>query len=490
MSKKIQLQIAEPCHENWDAMTPVEQGKFCGSCQKQVVDFTGMSDRQVAEFFKKPSTGSVCGRFMNDQLERDIEIPKKRIPWVKYFFTIALPAFFISKASAQKMGKPTVTAAKDTIAKPLTTEFITLGMVGPDRIVPQEDKKVPVKEIRGLSVWVVDATTGLPLEGAVIIMNSTLGKETLYAGNDGLVLLNIYRKLTFHGIEISYPGYTSRTISYGEFKKGTDDRIVFKLDKVLPVKEDVMIKGEVKTVPVCNISMGAVMYTLDVKPVISFSDNNIYGVVVNDNNEPVPFASIVGGKKGEGIMADENGEFIISKDWLKKGKSLQVSSVGFEPAIVKAGEEIYRDASLYVQLKAKNVLEEVVISTGTVCTIKRATVGLVRTTKGQTLVINKTENKTNTETNIPMEEPQLKVYPNPAPAGGVIHLNFKNPSEGYYQLQIVSASGQLVKQQEIWLDAEAGLLNIELPSVTAGTYFMILANKGTGKKYSEKIMVQ
>jgi hypothetical protein len=61
-----------------------------------------MSDRQVAEFFKKPSTGSVCGRFMTDQLERDIEIPKKRIPWLKYFFQFAIPAFLVSIRASRK----------------------------------------------------------------------------------------------------------------------------------------------------------------------------------------------------------------------------------------------------------------------------------------------------------------------------------------------------------------------------------------------------
>ncbi len=102
MSKKLQLHIPTPCHENWDAMTPVEQGRFCGSCQKKVVDFSEMSDQQLVEFFKQPSTGSVCGRFMNDQLERDIALPKKRIPWLRYFFTITIPAFLLSmKASAQ-----------------------------------------------------------------------------------------------------------------------------------------------------------------------------------------------------------------------------------------------------------------------------------------------------------------------------------------------------------------------------------------------------
>jgi hypothetical protein len=100
--KKLNLSIPEPCHESWDRMTPDEKGKFCGSCQKSVVDFTGMSDRQLGEFFKK-TTGSVCGRFHEDQLHRDIEIPKKRIPWVKYFFQFTWPAFVLFlKSCGQK----------------------------------------------------------------------------------------------------------------------------------------------------------------------------------------------------------------------------------------------------------------------------------------------------------------------------------------------------------------------------------------------------
>ncbi len=115
MSKHIQLYIADPCHENWDNMTSIEKGKFCDSCQKQVIDFTKMSDRELAQFFKKPilslsKDGSTCGRFMKDQLDRSIEIPRKRIPWVKYFFQFLLPAFLISmKATAQGKVKVTTT---------------------------------------------------------------------------------------------------------------------------------------------------------------------------------------------------------------------------------------------------------------------------------------------------------------------------------------------------------------------------------------------
>jgi len=77
-------------------MSPEEKGRFCSSCQKTVVDFTSMSDSGVAAFFKKVD-GPVCGRFFADQLERPLEVPKKRISWIRYFFTIALPAFLWSQ---------------------------------------------------------------------------------------------------------------------------------------------------------------------------------------------------------------------------------------------------------------------------------------------------------------------------------------------------------------------------------------------------------
>lgn len=106
MSKNIQLAIHEPCHENWDAMTPQEKGRFCGSCQKEVIDFTGMNDQQLAQFFKKPSTGSVCGRFMSDQLNHNLAVPQKRIPWLSYFFTLALPPLLAScESNAQAKEK-------------------------------------------------------------------------------------------------------------------------------------------------------------------------------------------------------------------------------------------------------------------------------------------------------------------------------------------------------------------------------------------------
>src|SRR4030095_8181711 len=121
MRKNIQLNIPEPCHEDWTRMTPVDKGRYCTSCQKQVIDFTNMSDQQLIAYFKKRKDDAVCGRFMNDQLQRDIVVPKKRIPWVKYFFQFALPALLTSsKAASQglvkmKTGTPVIVASNNSV---------------------------------------------------------------------------------------------------------------------------------------------------------------------------------------------------------------------------------------------------------------------------------------------------------------------------------------------------------------------------------------
>ncbi len=101
MAKYLQIQIPKGCEENWDTMQQQANGKFCNSCQKNVVDFTRMTNEQLVQFFKNRKD-LVCGRLTSDQLNTGIPIPAKRIPWLKYFFQITIPAFlFSSKVIAQ-----------------------------------------------------------------------------------------------------------------------------------------------------------------------------------------------------------------------------------------------------------------------------------------------------------------------------------------------------------------------------------------------------
>ncbi len=101
MRPQLQIHIPKPCHEDWNKMPPVDKGKFCGSCNKQVVDFSLMSDQQVLNYFST-TTGKTCGRFAEDQLQRElipIKIEKKKTWWFAALMPLLL---FFDKATAQK----------------------------------------------------------------------------------------------------------------------------------------------------------------------------------------------------------------------------------------------------------------------------------------------------------------------------------------------------------------------------------------------------
>jgi hypothetical protein len=166
--KKFMLTVSEPCHENWDKMTSDQRGRFCLSCQKTVVDFTGLSDRQIAAFFKKPPE-SVCGRFYQDQLNRPIEVPRKRIRWIKYFFQFTWPAFVLFLKSC---GQRETTVGKPLVKKSAAGELVaTIGVVMQITPVDTSSRKfepsesVKCTEIKGDTIVTIidNNTTSLPV---------------------------------------------------------------------------------------------------------------------------------------------------------------------------------------------------------------------------------------------------------------------------------------------------------------------------------------
>ena len=101
--QKLQLTIPEPCHENWQQMTPTDQGRFCNACAKEVVDFSTMTDMQVLNYFSTLTHEKVCGRALPEQLNRTINRPtmqKKRLFW--YWNYIVMFLMFFTKGNAAK----------------------------------------------------------------------------------------------------------------------------------------------------------------------------------------------------------------------------------------------------------------------------------------------------------------------------------------------------------------------------------------------------
>jgi len=140
---KSQFSIPKPCHENWNAMTPDEQGRFCSQCSKSVTDFTQMSDDEVIIYLRLNSDNKVCGRFRKDQMEKaPIHIPRKVLYSQKKFINIFLLALLITMGSMlfscgnnnpDLIGEP-ANVDTDTVSLPPPTspkdeETHTLGMV-------------------------------------------------------------------------------------------------------------------------------------------------------------------------------------------------------------------------------------------------------------------------------------------------------------------------------------------------------------------------
>ncbi|MCB0479007.1 MAG: hypothetical protein KDC84_12640 [Crocinitomicaceae bacterium] len=67
----MKIQIDKPCHENWDAMTPKEQGRYCNACEKIVVDLTKYSDQEIIDFFKQKEYNK-CGQLNHSQIDRQL----------------------------------------------------------------------------------------------------------------------------------------------------------------------------------------------------------------------------------------------------------------------------------------------------------------------------------------------------------------------------------------------------------------------------------
>ncbi len=104
--KPIQIHIPQPCSQNWDEMTSVDQGKFCAHCQKKVTDFTEWSDAALYNFFSK-NTDHVCGRFLSSQVNRIINIPyQPNSQLYRIAVALGLTIMFVGSPEVRAQNRP------------------------------------------------------------------------------------------------------------------------------------------------------------------------------------------------------------------------------------------------------------------------------------------------------------------------------------------------------------------------------------------------
>lgn len=147
MAGKTKITIPKPCQENWLEMTPLEQGRFCQLCQKNIFDFTTASDREILEAYNKDQ--QLCGRFTTSQLNRDLLIRKEKSSiWVAATSAIVS---FIGLGTNEVQSQETINVEQtdkkvlnDSIEKTTNEEIEVSGVVS-DEIGPLPGANVVIK---------------------------------------------------------------------------------------------------------------------------------------------------------------------------------------------------------------------------------------------------------------------------------------------------------------------------------------------------------
>ena len=209
MPKQIQITIPEPCHEKWSEMTPVKEGFFCRSCQKNVIDFSNKTENEIYEIINR-SEGKMCGRFTTHQLQnpvRKTELHNSLFNWRAIAASIgALVATEKLSAYADTGAKPKVVAKEVkqiSLKKEQEKCADTIAMVRPTVIKGQ----------------VIDKQTREGLDGAILkYHNVNRGYVTDTAG---YFTVN-YEDIKPDTITFSYIGYRTLTVPVAELIKAND----------------------------------------------------------------------------------------------------------------------------------------------------------------------------------------------------------------------------------------------------------------------------
>ncbi|MVM31896.1 hypothetical protein GO755_17740 [Spirosoma sp. HMF4905] len=198
--RSLTIQIPQACHEGWDEMQPTERGRFCGSCQKTVVDYTKFTDQELVKLLSKAPETS-CGRFRNEQLNRQLPLsnPSAMSVWRHWagLLTLSLFGWQTAKAQLNQAPKPSPptsvrpdftvsTIASRKIFEPDAKRVITgrvMLMDSIDHLSPASQATVTVYQLGKVWETQTDSTGTFSLSVSVQVLD-----KPLQSGNPKIVV--------------------------------------------------------------------------------------------------------------------------------------------------------------------------------------------------------------------------------------------------------------------------------------------------------------
>lgn len=188
------VRIPEPCHEDWNKMTPDDKGRFCGSCSKSVFDFSNKTDIEIRDILLENKDKKVCGHFRRSQIDRplNITIDLNNLPRnmsITKMFTIALFLVFgtflfsCTDINGKKIEGIEVTNSKEEVQILGAMEMSPVELVKGDSITEQDSliqQTIIMEEMvnGGISSEQIMPQENLPLEN-VLIKGDTMVEETV-----------------------------------------------------------------------------------------------------------------------------------------------------------------------------------------------------------------------------------------------------------------------------------------------------------------------
>lgn len=233
--KALTLTIPEPCSENFNKMTPVKGGKFCGECEKTIVDFRPMNDYQILRFYEQ-NNGKICGVFNQQQLNRAMPFPLEVAPSKNWKAVAALAAGLLFSgglvSQTTPVGVPTV-----------STQNIKTTEQDKD-----SNSDAPNQIIKGR---VIDENQEGLIGANIIIEGTTIGIST---DLEGFFELIVPANLKEMDVTVSYVGYEPQTLLFNEKYPIPDKQIEIELAS--PFMEHVimgiMIAHDFEEAPTCG----------------------------------------------------------------------------------------------------------------------------------------------------------------------------------------------------------------------------------------------
>ncbi len=161
MNSQVSISIKKPCTENFNTFTKTNNGGYCNTCTKEVIDFSKMNTQEIEQYFLNNKTQDTCGRFSTHQLKKyPTARGNKTNRLIRKLGLSILALFSLSKVHAQTIKKQT---------KPIDVPSI---------------KTQDITTEKNLEVKGTVTDNGNPLPGVnVVLEGSTVGTSTDFDGN-------------------------------------------------------------------------------------------------------------------------------------------------------------------------------------------------------------------------------------------------------------------------------------------------------------------